>query len=467
MALTLSDIYYETKQTYHLSLLCGERGLSRIMNWVYVSEDISTTSFLQGGELIITTGLSSHSSSHWLRDFIQAIVRQNACGLIVNLGDYLAQKDITPEIISYCNEHDFPVFAMPWKTHIYDITHDYYNRIFYDTQTDNTITNAFFSLLRKDEDADRSILILEEYNYPRSSSYCVCTLLSGEEQSGSADFQPAPLLPDDSLQNDSLAQPFSPLHPKKDGKDARLLHTITNYLKETLPDCHLCVTARTYTMICPISGTQMHLPRTQTSAAGSQTNTTASKSISNRQSDISTLAATMERLLSTLRSAGSTSNFHIGIGNVVDSLSLLSDSFRNAKAALSMAVFQQQEIFSYNEMGFYKLLLSIDDTKLLNDYVQEYLGTLLAYDEAHHSNYAETLRQYILCSGSLQAVAAAMYCHRNTVNYRLHALREDFGIALDDINQRFHYLTAFYILDYLSHTNLHATFGSSNPDEKC
>ncbi len=34
MALLLKDIYQETKEKYKLSLLCGKKGLNRMMNWV-------------------------------------------------------------------------------------------------------------------------------------------------------------------------------------------------------------------------------------------------------------------------------------------------------------------------------------------------------------------------------------------------------------------------------------------------
>ena len=57
MSLLLQDIYSETKNRFQLELVCEAKGLNRLMNWVYVAEDIATTDFLHGGELIITTGM--------------------------------------------------------------------------------------------------------------------------------------------------------------------------------------------------------------------------------------------------------------------------------------------------------------------------------------------------------------------------------------------------------------------------
>ena len=68
MSLLLQDIYSETKNRFQLELVCGAKGLNRLMNWVYVAEDIATTDFLHGGELIITTGMGKQASSGWLSD---------------------------------------------------------------------------------------------------------------------------------------------------------------------------------------------------------------------------------------------------------------------------------------------------------------------------------------------------------------------------------------------------------------
>lgn len=64
-------------------------------------------------------------------------------------------------------------------------------------------------------------------------------------------------------------------------------------------------------------------------------------------------------------------------------------------------------------------------------YWREKLGPVLAYDKAHKSCCLETLYQYLICSGSIQKVAEAMFCHRNTVSYRVRILRETLGLPLE------------------------------------
>lgn len=100
-------------------------------------------------------------------------------------------------------------------------------------------------------------------------------------------------------------------------------------------------------------------------------------------------------------------------------------------------------------MGFFKLLLAIEDKKILKDYEKEQLGEVLAYDKAHSSDYTETLYQFLLHQGSIQAAAAAMFCHRNTINYRMKVLREFLNRDLTDTRTQFELLTAFQIREYL------------------
>ena len=161
MSLILKDVFEDTKRIYGLELLAGSKGLSGIMNWVYLAEDATASDFLSPGQLVITTGVSRPHSSAWLSELIQMLIQAHTCGLIINVGNYITEEDITKEIRQLCEDSDYPLFIMPWKTHIADITHDYYNRIFADNQTEQTLTNAFLNLVRTPFDTSYSVSVLE------------------------------------------------------------------------------------------------------------------------------------------------------------------------------------------------------------------------------------------------------------------------------------------------------------------
>ena len=145
MSICLADLYEKTRNKYQLQLLAGESGLNRTMNWVYVAEDQTNEHFLRTGELIISTGALYDRTEEWLLHFIQTLCARHTCGLILNIGKHISLSDLTPAVLDFCNTHAFPLFVMPWHIHIYDLTKDYYNRIFLDSQTDEHMD--FYKLL--------------------------------------------------------------------------------------------------------------------------------------------------------------------------------------------------------------------------------------------------------------------------------------------------------------------------------
>ncbi len=56
---------------------------------------------------------------------------------------------------------------------------------------------------------------------------------------------------------------------------------------------------------------------------------------------------------------------------------------------------------------------------------------ILTYDRIHSTDYAEILEIYIRRSGSIQQAAADTGTHRNTINNKIKAIRELFGLKLD------------------------------------
>ena len=149
MAIYLDELFQETGEKYELQLIAGKDGLHREVNWVYVAEDQTNASFLRTGELIISTGALYDHSQKWLLRFIRTLHDHHTCGLILNLGKHLFLPDITDTVKEYCDQHDFPLFTMPWHIHIYDITRDYYDRIFIDARTKDSF--GFYKLLSEIE----------------------------------------------------------------------------------------------------------------------------------------------------------------------------------------------------------------------------------------------------------------------------------------------------------------------------
>lgn len=136
--------------------------------------------------------------------------------------------------------------------------------------------------------------------------------------------------------------------------------------------------------------------------------------------------------------------------NTAENLPALSKSFFQGQAAAILARQKNRTLVFFDDMGFYKVLLSVEDKNVLISYVNEKLGAVADYDKRHNSFYMDTLYQYLICDGSIQKIAGALFCHRNTVNYRIRILKEELHLALDNPEAKFELMTAFQIQNYLS-----------------
>lgn len=172
MSIILADLFHATQTTYQLQLLAGATGLNTPIDWVQFTEDSATTDFLKGGELIITTGMSCDSEA-WLYDFITRLIAQKSAGLILNTGRYLFVETISAAVITLCNEHHFPLFAMPWKIHLATIMQDYGNRLFTQSYQEDRTTMAFSRLLLHPGEPETSIDTLNSLGYENDLGYLV------------------------------------------------------------------------------------------------------------------------------------------------------------------------------------------------------------------------------------------------------------------------------------------------------
>lgn len=384
MSLTVKDIYEATHQRFHLELAAGTSGLTRPMNWVYVLEDYTISNFLHGNELIITTGVMSGGQSSWLLDMLHHIIQAHTCGLIINEGPYLNRKQISQDVLNFCNENHFPLFLMPWRIHIYDVTRDYCDRIFTDAQHRETLHQAFNTLLDPQADHRQALQLLADNNFsPAKPCWAVLFHMGSTTQ------------PNLLLQ--------SRLHP--------LLWSFDFPAFLLIDHQHLI-------FICQPE----------------------------HADDVRRAAETLQKHLPVFFSHP----LPAGIGGQSSSLSLLSHSVKQAQAALLWAQHQGYSLASYDDMGFFRLLLEINDHERLTAYVQELLGPVQDYDSQHQSALTHTLYLYLIHKGSIKDIADAAFCHRNTVAHRLHLLKDKLGYQLDDPMTCFQLLSAFQVAEYLT-----------------
>lgn len=122
-----------------------------------------------------------------------------------------------------------------------------------------------------------------------------------------------------------------------------------------------------------------------------------------------------------------------GVGSRACGVSELRRSYQEARRAaqLGWRVWQQPDVYVYEDLGVYQLLAWVDPAAPPPRLVEK--ARLLAeYDRAHRTDLLATLETYFACMGSVKRVSEKMHTHYNTVLYRLHRIGQITGCDLDD-----------------------------------
>ncbi|WP_174188362.1 PucR family transcriptional regulator [Nocardia barduliensis] len=105
---------------------------------------------------------------------------------------------------------------------------------------------------------------------------------------------------------------------------------------------------------------------------------------------------------------------------------------------------------AFDELGFYRLVDAARAEGQVEQFMREWLGTLLDYDRDHRADLVYTLSRYLECGGNYDDSAAALHIHRSTLRYRLGRIRELTGFDLRDVDTRFNLQAATRAWRFLS-----------------
>lgn len=391
MGICVRELYRLTERTYHLQLLAGESGLDYDVRWMYFIEDYEVTDYIYGNELVITTGCSCKNADD-LFHIVKGLCENHACGLILNVGRYINQ--VSEELLAYCDENAFPLFTMPWEIHIVDIVKDYCTRIFNSEQNEQQISAAFQRLM------------------------------FGEQNVSSNDLQARQYLLDAGFKEEtSLVVCMVQMHlPKMEEKEYSL--TMEN-IKLVMSDQW----NHAFSHYNVIAKGEVYLVVIQTE-------------------ELDTIEQIWHNIELRLETRGY-KEAHIGIGSKLKGFQNLGNNYSRASAALFMAKIKSSRVMRFDDMGIYRVLLTSNNWDILEEMYYEALHPLLAYDEEHNTELTKTMRLYLQNQCSIQAVSEVSFVHRNTINYRIHKIKELLHSELENSEELFHYQFVFYVENIL------------------
>ena len=394
------DMMQILELTEVLKLKAGENGLEQSVRWIYfadclqcVKSEYRIENYIHGGEFVVLTNPSVTDDSRKLLELIRQMYEHGITALGINEGQ------ISGELMRYCEEKNLPLFELPEKYPLIDLSQIICRKLVLEENDRNAAEQLFSSILDAEHLSRERVMAQARYlDIDLEGSFFVAEFAFASENTESG------------WENeDSLAA----------GRNVKpmIRAELSGYIKQDI-------------LILPQAGSILAL-------------------IPDRDAEESHIKEIFSRIVDRAQREYGI-NLMIGVGNSRAYLDEIKTSRNEAASALRAAEVSGSEgnIFFYREQGLYTLLLHVDDSRILDIYVEEKIGKLLRADEINDGNLSETLENYLNCSCNAKKTAEEMFLHRNTLNYRLKKIREILDCDLEKLDTCLELKLAFLIWRY-------------------
>ena len=120
-------------------------------------------------------------------------------------------------------------------------------------------------------------------------------------------------------------------------------------------------------------------------------------------------------------------------------------SFHEARCALEAARLangRAVEVASYQDLGAFQLLLSLQDDDALSSYCRSVLGPVEQGEGDYGDELLRSLDAFIEHNGHWEKAASVLYCHRHTLRYRIRRVEQLTGRDLSSARDRIEFWLA-------------------------
>src|SRR5699024_7785385 len=375
----LSEIYRSVSRQQHIELVAGKKGLSNEVKWIHVVENKEIASFLEGKEVVFTTGLAVQTEEK-LSGLIKENIKNNVSGMVINIGPYISE--VSNKIVAYCEKNDFPLFIVPWNVKIARIMKTFSSYIIDDEKKQLEITSAINNALFSSEQTRLYIPTLKRYGFQINSQYIIAVIKFYKNL-------------------DNL--------------------TITNIKKEVEFILKLLYNKTVVTQIDNVfvilftglySSEIKHTVKKITLMIETKiTGTAYLIAVGNATDNLTTIKSSYQKALKII------------------------DMYGNKMTPIN--------VIFYDDMGIYKVLLEIKDPNVVQSYILNTIQVLFDYDQLNGTSYTKTLRLYLEYNGAVSRLAEELFVHRNTINYRIDKIEKITNSDLSDFNKRLELALAF------------------------
>jgi purine catabolism regulator len=394
-----------------LTLATGEENAGAAVRWVHSTELIDPTPWLRGGELLLTTGLQL-TNAKLQRELVERLAEREIAGL--GFGTGFAHKKVPAAILNTARKRDFPLFEVPYELPFIAVT----ERVF------AQLLNERYELLQRNMAGDVLAEALTGRLYPEELQARLRPFGIGER---------AAVLAFALREPGGAAQTLEAILERA---GAHSLVALRNGLLCAVVDCEEHRT----------NGASPAPPRTRAReessayarARESPPNRAPTPQPANRDTDPRSDPVELARRVRGELSAR--------FGEVRAATSrpapthMLRRSFHEARCALEavrLANGSAPEVATYENLGAFQLLLSLQDDEALASYCQSVLGPVETDEGEYGDELLRSLDVFIEQNGHWERAAQALYCHRHTLRYRIKRVEaltgRDFSHARDRI----------------------------------
>jgi len=101
-------------------VVAGAEALDRPVRWVHIAEIADIAKLINGGELLLTTGMGIERAASAQRRYLAEIAEAGAAGLVVELGRSFGE--IPPAMVHAAAQRGFPLIALERETRYIEVT---------------------------------------------------------------------------------------------------------------------------------------------------------------------------------------------------------------------------------------------------------------------------------------------------------------------------------------------------------
>ncbi|MGN6715221.1 PucR family transcriptional regulator [Anaerocolumna jejuensis] len=387
MAIAVSKLYRNCASLYQMQLLAGHKGLGNLVEWVHIVEDQEVSSFLHGHELIFIAGYMCHDDE-WLLNFTKELYQSETSAFVINLGPYI--KSVPKEVVDFCNEVDMPLFTIPWKIRLVDVTRDFCTRIMHNESVEASVASTIKDIIFKVGDIETQIQHMERNGYKRDCHLCFVNMSVNNV--------------DEQYNSDNMER----------------LKLFVEQIARTSQRMFIAFTYQS-NLVVVLS-----------------------------ESDMYNVRKFVDDLMVLIRKKTDSFTINVGVSSIMQGFANQDINFENAIAANEMAGKRKVRVTYYDELDLYKVLLAVKDKKVLKDFYQEVFGRVEQYDSENGTDLMGFLRSYLDNNGSPQLVSEQQFIHRNTVNNLIKKIEKITGYNILNLEEKVRCSIGFMIKDIIN-----------------